>query len=105
MYKLGSNYQFAVSEVEFIFCASINTSKYSYADYCILYFQKLCDYLKLLNMDSDWDHYHDNYGRYFFIKDSVNSESIPLDTVFKNTGNYNGRSYLVQHYHHNNNIC
>ena len=63
IYKYSSSFQFAVSEVQFFkLCAS--TSKY--AECCILPF--LYYDLRLLNMYSGWDHYHDNYDRYFFHK-------------------------------------
>ena len=64
MYKYSSSFSFAVSEVAFFNCfASTSTSKYLYAVCCILPF--LYD-IRLLNMYSSWDHYHDNYGRYSF---------------------------------------
>ena len=52
MYKFSSRFRLAVSEVEFFkLCASASTSKYLYADCCILPFYIVHD-LRLLNMYS-----------------------------------------------------
>ena len=55
MYKYSNSFQLALSEVE-LFQLCDSTSKYLYADCCILSFLHVCYDLRLSNMYSGWDH-------------------------------------------------